>query len=254
MDSFTRMHGLGNRFVVFRGPKTLTSKDIIRFCKQYDKDGADGLLVIEPVNNKSVKMKYWNADGSLAEMCGNGLRCATRYAVDNNFVRPGNFAVITDAGPLKVKWDGKDSREIEVQVGKVVLGKNPITLNGVVLYIANVGNPHAITFVEDLESAPVEQLGPKIETNIKFPNKTNVEFVKIQGKNNIKLRTWERGVGETKACGTGIVAAVNTAVSRKDVEFPVQVEVLGGATKVWLDEYGFTRMLGPAVVEPDPST
>jgi diaminopimelate epimerase len=109
-------------------------------------------------------------------MCGNGLRCAARFAVDNKLVDPGVFNVRTDAGVLKAKWDGKDASNIEVQVGKTKINHNPLTLFDRIFYKADVGNPHAVTFVENTRTAPVQEIGPKVESNSEFPNKTNVEF------------------------------------------------------------------------------
>lgn len=250
MDApYIKMQGLGNKFIILRGPLTLSSKEVIRYCKKYDANGADGLLVVTPIDDQSVEMKYWNADGSVAEMCGNGLRCVTRFAVDERMVSPGNFIVKTDAGLLKVIWDGKDPNNIEVQVGKAIVETVPIDLLGHSFYKVDVGNPHVVTFVADTETAPVKELGPKIETDSHFPDRTNVEFMQIKDFSNIRLRTWERGVGETLACGTGMVAAANTASAIKGLNFPLEVEVLGGKAKVWLDEEGYTRMVGPAVVE-----
>lgn len=245
---FTKMQGLGNKFIVFKGPITLTTQKVIDYCKAYGSTQADGLLVVTPIDDHSIEMKYWNADGSVAEMCGNGLRCVTRFAVDDKMVVPGRFTVKTDAGPLQVEWDGIDSDKIEVQVGKAIIDSDPVALFGESFYKANVGNPHAVMFVDDTESAPVHELGPKVETDKSFPNKTNVEFVEIRGKHNIRVRTWERGVGETLACGTGMVAAANVAVEIKGSGFPLEVEVLGGKAKVWLDDDGYARMLGPAEV------
>lgn len=240
---FQRMQGLGNSFIVFKGPLALTSDEVIRYCHMYSDDG---VLVVTPIDKDSVEMQYWNADGSIAEMCGNGLRCVTRFAVDNGMVKPGTFTVVTGAGPLKVEWDGMDPNYIEVQVGKATVNPKPLDLYGEVFYEGNVGNPHAIAFVENIKSAPVKTLGPKVETDEHFPNRTNVEFVSIEDAHTIHVRTWERGVGETQACGTGMVAAANAAATIKEAEFPLTVHVLGGNAKVWLDDEGYTRMTGPA--------
>lgn len=112
--------------------------------------------------------------------------------------------------------------------------------------IASVGNPHAITFVNDVDTAPVTTLGPKVETDGLFPNKTNVEFGQIVDPNKIKLRVWERGVGETKACGTGMCASAIVASKYKHTTLPITVQVPGGLAKIWLDDSGYTRMLAPA--------
>lgn len=246
--AFTKMHGLGNTFVVLRGPLQLPSEEVRSYCDNYGPERADGLLVVSPLSDSSVEMKYWNGDGSPAEMCGNGLRCVVRFAVENGLVERGNIIVKTDAGPLEAVWDGKDSEKIEVQVGKATVNNNPISLFNKRFYVVDVGNPHAVTFVKDTASEPVGELGPKVENDEHFPNRTNVEFVEVQGSNKIRLRTWERGVGETKACGTGMVAAANVCMSQNKTSFPLTAEVLGGQAKIWKDADGYTRMLGPASI------
>lgn len=243
MKKFTKMEGLGNSFVVFRGPYAPTAKEVASYCALCD---VDGLLVVSPVNDALVEMKYWNNDGSVAEMCGNGLRCVTRFAVDNRLVLPGKFNVKTDAGVLAVIWDGKDPSLIEVQVGKVKTEKASISRQSMDFSIANVGNPHAITFVEDTKKAPVKTVGPEIENDTYFPNKTNVEFVQIISPNHISIRIWERGVGETKACGTGMVAAAAVSAKKGLIQYPVEVKVPGGHARIWVDEEGYSRMLGQA--------
>ncbi len=242
------MEGLGNRFVVFEGPLEPSATDVVALCTQ---QATDGVLVISPVNDHSVDMRYWNADGSVAEMCGNGLRCAARFAVERKMVGAGTFGIVTGAGLLEAKWDGVDPEKIEVQVGKATVETEPLNLYQTTFHKANVGNPHAITFVDDLENAPVETLGPKIEVDEHFPNRTNVEFVLIENEHTIHVRTWERGVGETQACGTGMVAAANAAVQLKGVAFPLEVVVLGGRAKLWVDSDGFTRMIAPALNMPN---
>ena len=240
------MQGLGNTFVVLTGPLELTVTEIVSHCLEYGPTKADGLLVVTPINTNAVEMKYWNSDGSAAEMCGNGLRCVTRYAVDNHFVNPGSFSVITDAGKLSVTWDGKNENNIEVQVGKVEL-KGEIELEGYKFHIASVGNPHAAMFVTGLNRFPVSELGPRIEHDEHFPNRTNVEFIEIIDEHTISLRTWERGPGETQACGTGMVASAAISATYKDIQYPVVVKVRGGKAKVWIDGEGYARMKGPAL-------
>lgn len=240
------MEGLGNTFVVVLGPLSPTEQEVINLCRGYGEKPADGLLVATPINSSAVRMQYWNTDGSPAEMCGNGLRCLAKFARAEGLVNKASFVVQTDAGQLEVRCDDSDEELVEVQVGKVAVSDKPINIHGEKFFTANVGNPHAVTFVDDLESAPVTILGPKVEVDNHFPNKTNVEFVQSVDQNNIILRTWERGVGETLACGTGMTAASAVFVEYGHGEYPLTVEVRGGRAKLWVDENGFTRMLGPA--------
>ncbi len=245
--AFTKMHGLGNDFVVLQGPFSITTERVRQLCDRHTGVGADGLLVISPAGD-DIKMEYWNNDGSTAEMCGNGLRCAVRFAVENQLVRPGEFSVQTAVGPLKVVWDGEDPEAIEVQVGKVIAATDPVTVCGQTFYEASVGNPHAITFVDSAVEAPVTTLGPQVEKDSHFPNKTNVEFAQVVEGDRLRLRIWERGVGETLACGTGMVAAATVASRLGKTKFPVTVEVPGGNATIWQDDEGYARMRGPAEV------
>ncbi len=244
---FTKMHGLGNDFIVLKGPIEIKPEQIHQLCDRHTGVGADGLLIISSAE-KGVKMDYWNSDGSVAEMCGNGLRCVVRFAVDNQMVKPGEFIVQTAVGPLKVVWDGEDPKAIEVQVGKASAEDQPFTVCGESFYEANVGNPHAVMFVENTDSSPVTSLGPRVEHDSHFPNKTNVEFVQIVDKDKLRLRIWERGVGETLACGTGMVAAATVTNKLGKTEFPTVIEVPGGSAAVWRDDEGYSRIKGPAEV------
>ncbi|MEK7059863.1 MAG: diaminopimelate epimerase [Patescibacteria group bacterium] len=243
--TFTKMHGLGNDFVVLEGPLSLSPKTIATLCDRHIGIGADGLMIVSPLNN-GVRMEYWNADGSVAEMCGNGLRCVARFAIEHKLVKPGKFSVETAVGSLKVDWSGDRADLIEVQVGKVTTDAKPIIICDTTFYTASVGNPHAITFVDSSDQAPVKSLGPQVETDQYFPNKTNVEFAEVIDDSNVRLRIWERGVGETLACGTGMVATAVVASKLGKTKFPLTIEVPGGSSKTWIDEDGFMRLSGPA--------
>jgi diaminopimelate epimerase len=240
---YIKMQGLGNSFLVCQGPLELQPANIQKACSE---NAVDGFLVVAAIDKQNVRMQYWNGDGSKAEMCGNGLRCVVRFAIDNQLVKAGDITALTDVGPLKAVWDGKDSNHIEVQVGKASLNQKPVVLHNCTFYEVNVGNPHAITFVDNVKTAPVTSLGPIIETDKHFPNKTNVEFAAVRSPQQIQVRVWERGVGETKACGTGMVATACAAAQLQNVELPVEVQVPGGSAQIWQDDTGYFRMLGPA--------
>ncbi|PID99471.1 diaminopimelate epimerase [Candidatus Saccharibacteria bacterium] len=243
--SYTHINGLGNDFLVFSGPLRISAQTIATLCDRATGIGADGVLVVSPLSEKRVRMQYWNADGSPAEMCGNGLRCTARYAVANRFVKPGAFHVETPVGPLEVVCPEEQTAPIETQIGRVRCAPAALNLQNCSWHTATVGNPHAITFVADVDAAPVATLGPLIEHDTHFPNKTNVEFAEVVDPARIRLRIWERGVGETKACGTGMVAAAVTAAQAKQTQLPVTVCVPGGEAKVWIDPDGYARLLGP---------
>lgn len=244
-QALTRMEGLGNTFVILRGPLSPSSTEVVELCKEYGDKPADGLLVATAIDPKTVQMKYWNNDGSSAEMCGNGLRCLARFSRTNGLVDVDDFVVETDAGPLKVHYE-LGAEEVEIQVGKVVIADKTVEPYGEQFFEANVGNPHAITFVDDVESAPVTTLGPKVEQDSHFPSKTNVEFAQIVDSHHVALRVWERGVGETLACGTGMAATAAVFVTHKTGHYPVTIAVPGGSAEFWLDGDDYTRMRAPA--------
>jgi len=241
---FVKMHGLGNDFVVVPGPFEPTSDQVAAWCDRRRGVGADGVLVVSPVDDGLVAMGYWNADGSPAEMCGNGLRCVARYAVDSGLVSGPDFVVRTPVGerPVSVRPDGT-VRALLGQTGPAEAG--PMDVAGYHLEPIRVGNPHAVAFVPDCYSTPVDAVGPIVEGDPHFPERTNVEFATVVSSNRIALRVWERGVGETLACGTGAAASV-AMTHRKGLTGPrVTVELPGGPLVVEVAEDG-VWIEGPA--------
>jgi len=224
---FVKMHGLGNDFIVIDGPFEPTSEQITAWCDRRRGVGADGVLVVSPLEDGLIGMEYWNADGSAAEMCGNGLRCVARHAVDAGMASGPDFVVQTAVGrrPVVVREDGT----VRAFLGEVTpADAGSLDVAGYHLEPIRVGNPHAVAFVADCYSAPVEAVGPIVEGDPHFPERTNVEFATIVSSNRIALRVWERGVGETLACGTG--AAATAAVAHRDglADARVTVELPGG--------------------------
>jgi diaminopimelate epimerase len=239
---FTKMEGLGNDFVVIDGPADPYPQQIAEWCDRRRGIGADGVLEVTPLSNVRVQMRYWNADGGEAEMCGNGLRCVARYAYDKGWVSDQSFTVETAVGPraVQLRSDGR----VRVFLGNPVAGEE-IEVSGVTVHTVDVGNPHAISWVDDTKRAAVRDLGPAIEVSDEFPEGTNVEFATIIGPNRIDLRVWERGVGETLACGSGAAATAFLAREQGYVDSSVAVRLLGGELKVDLDEAG-AWIEGPA--------
>jgi diaminopimelate epimerase len=242
---FVKVEGLRNDFIVFDGPLAPSAEDVRRWCDRRSGIGADGVLVIDPIDPSRVRMRYWNADGGEAEMCGNGLRCVARLAHLREWVASPEFVVETAVGdhPVAVKRDS-----VVAFVGE------PVTFRTGTLQVAGhdvhpfaIGNPHAIVFVDDVEAAPVTTVGPVIEKDPMFPNRTNVEFVEVLDEGGIKVRVWERGVGETMASGTGATAAAYVAHTVADVPAPVAVQLRGGILMVSFDEEG-AWMEGPAEI------
>ena len=226
---FVKMEGLGNDFVVIEGPHHPTTNEVSEWCDRRHGVGADGVLVVTPLDRASVAMDYWNADGSPAEMCGNGLRCVARYAVVHGLVEGREFTVKTAVGPRRVEV--KDVT-VRAQLGPVTVAGNTVDLGGYRLDPMSVGNPHAVAFVDDCYAVPVAAAGSMIEGDPAFPERTNVEFATVTGPENIQLRVWERGVGETLACGSGAAAAAAAAFRRGLTGPKVTVLLPGGRLEV----------------------
>lgn len=225
---FVKMHGLGNDFVVFEGPASCSADQVAAICNRRTGVGADGILIVTDLDDNQVRMEYWNADGSVAEMCGNGLRCVARFAIDKGWLDPAGGRVLTAVGALAVAPVG-DGR-YRVQIGQPAVGEefgHELTFRRV-----SVGNPHAVTFVDDVGAAPVETLGSDLEQAT--PGGTNVEFAQPTAA-GIRVRTWERGVGETNACGTGAVATAVAARAAGLAGDRVTILLIGGPLVVELD-------------------
>lgn len=244
MMRFHKMEGLGNDFVVVGAEVGIDPDLVVRLCDRRRGVGADGVLRVSR-GEEMVRMEYWNADGSDAEMCGNGLRCVARYAYDRGLVESERFVVMTPVGERRAEILGGDL--IRVELGPVTVGERT-ELEGRAFTTASVGNPHAVTFVPDPGDADVAGIGARVGANLTvFPRGANVEFVAVRGERDLRLRVWERGVGETLACGSGIVvsAAVAAAEGRVAPTGRISVEVAGGTAVVILDDHT-TWLEGPA--------
>lgn len=220
--------------------------------------------MIEDSNIADFKMRMFNSDGSEAQMCGNGIRCVGKYVYDNGLTNKKNITVETLAGikELTLLCDDKVCNEVKVDMGEPRFKDSDLpSIQGEEITkdldisvgddkyrftLVSMGNPHAITFVEDVDKIPIEKYGPIIEKNSMFPNRTNVEFVQINDKNNIKMRVWERGTGETYACGTGACASVVAGGINGYTDENVNVELLGGNLNINWGEDNHIYMTGPA--------
>lgn len=271
MLKFTKMTGLGNDYIYVDCTNGTKFRNIPEMAKKLSNRhfgvGSDGLILIDKPDNEQsdFKMRIFNSDGSEAEMCGNGIRCMAKYIHDNGLSRKDKISIDTIAGIKKVKIledDDGECNEAIVDMGEPIFQDNNIPYN---IYepfnkeldldvnddkmrftVVSMGNPHAVTFVENVDSIPIEKIGPIIENNPIFPNKTNVEFVQIIDKNNIKVRVWERGVGETFACGTGACAAVVACGLNGYTDENVTVKLPGGKLKVEWGKDNHIYMQGPA--------
>lgn len=231
MVTFTKMHGLGNDYICINSLENILAENklpqIARYmCNRNFGIGADGLILVQESSVADIKMRIFNKDGSEAEMCGNGIRCFAKYIYDNKIIDKQSISIETKAGVkgVRLKVLNGEVYEIEVDMGRPIFDdiKNisvqnnyriPISVNIKVddtRFIGNyvsMGNPHLVIFVNNVENIDIEKWGPAIENMKCFPNKINVEFVQALGRNTLKIRTWERGVGETYACGTGSCAS-----------------------------------------------
>ena len=231
MVTFTKMHGLGNDYICINCLENILAENklpqIARYmCNRNFGIGADGLILVQESTIADIKMRIFNKDGSEAEMCGNGIRCFAKYIYDNKIIDKQSISIETKAGVkgVRLKVLNGEVYEIEVDMGRPIFDdiKNisvqnnyriPISVNIKVddtRFIGNyvsMGNPHLVIFVNNVENIDIEKYGPAIENMKCFPNKINVEFVQALGRNTLKIRTWERGVGETYECGTGSCAS-----------------------------------------------
>ncbi len=273
---FTKMHGCGNDYVyincleqTIENPEELA----IKVSDRHFGVGSDGLILIKPSKVADFTMAMYNADGSEGMMCGNGIRCVAKFVYDKGLTDKTNIAIETKSGikylDLHVE-DGKmvsatvDMGEVRVEepvVVKAVKG-HPITLNKLAtnpatnagedeieLVSVNVGNPHAIMFIEDTKTAPVEAVGKVIEKDKAFPEGVNVEFIQLIDRDTINMRVWERGSGETFACGTGACASAVAGISRGYLNDEVTVHLLGGDLTIRYDkDTKHVFMTGPATI------
>ncbi len=255
---FSKLNGQGNDFIIIDATVNyikLSGDQITRMCDRNFGIGADGLILVRPSKISDLKMDYYNRDGSIAEMCGNGIRCMARFAYENNLVskKSKNFNIETLSGIKKIflNIEGDNVKNIKVDIGNPEFKPENIPVNigndkineifnykikidskEFVINCISTGNPHCVIFLErnvDLDNFPVEKWGPKIENHKIFTNKTNVEFVRVKNNEELNIRIWERGVGETLASGTGASAAAVCAIKLKKVSTnKVIVNVRGG--------------------------
>ena len=263
---FTKMHGAGNDFVVLDGIRdALPPLEPLaaRLCDRNFGIGADQLLVVRPSEAADFRMEIFNADGSQVEMCANGIRAFYKYLRDAGHTELDELGVETLSGVVRPRWAGEN--RVCVDMGRPVLAPAripttlangdgpvldvPLEVCGETLHVSSVslGNPHAVVFVEDPETAPVERWGPEIERHAAFPNRVNVEFVRAVHRRRIEQRTWERGTGETLACGSGACAVAVVSMLRGVVDRDVEIALRGGMLQIrWPAEDAHVEMTGPA--------
>lgn len=241
---FVKVEGLGNDFIVVAEEPDPAS--IVRWCERHTGIGADGVLLLTPIDAGRVAMRYWNADGGEVEMCGNGVRCLALLSVDDGLVEGTSFVVESAVGdhPVTVLEEGM----VRAFVGRPhAFRTEEMTVAGHTVRPVGVGNPHAVTFVDDVSEAPVAEVGATIALDPLFPDGANVEFVEASSDDRIKVRVWERGIGETMASGTGAAAAAYAARAAGDLGDAITVELPGGELLVEFDDDG-AWMTGPASI------
>jgi len=269
---FVKMHGLGNDFILIDclhkslGDSSFLSYLSKKLCDRNFGIGADGVILILPSSKTDLRMRIFNFDGTEAQMCGNGIRCFAKYAYENKLIFKIKFTVETLAGIItpELIFKDKEISGIKVDMGIPKLKRREIPMEGKdTLMVVNetlkinpkqifkitcvsMGNPHCIIFVNDVQSIPVDEIGPKIENHPLFPEKTNIEFIQVLNKQEINFRVWERGVGETLACGTGACAALVAAVLNKKTDRQALVHLPGGDLSIQWADNGHIYMAGPA--------
>ena len=266
---FTKMHGCGNDYVYVNGFTEKVAdkpKAVVALSDRHFGIGSDGVIFINPSQQADFEMEMYNADGTRAEMCGNGIRCVGKYVYDHG---------MTDKTSITVESFGKVKYlDLTVENGKVVkvkvnMGKPELTAKDVPVVsvheqvideeiivkeksyrmtCVSMGNPHAVVFMDDVEHLAIEEIGPYFENHERFPNRTNTEFVQVIDDSHVKMRVWERGTGETLARGTGCCATAVACVLNRLTGAHVTVQVLGGEIEIYWDQKeNLVYMTGPAV-------
>lgn len=253
---FTKMHGIGNDYVYVNcfQETVKNAKETAKFISdRHFGIGSDGLILIKPSNNADFFMEMYNSDGSQAEMCGNGIRCVGKYVYDYGLTDKTSISVETLAGikylELFIK-DGKaafvkvnmgaprlSAKEIPVVSEKEEVIGEEIRIQNVIYQMTcvSMGNPHAVIFMDDIESLKIEETGPEFENHERFPKRINTEFVSVTDRKTLKMRVWERGAGETFACGTGACAAAVASALNGLTDDEVTVHLLGGDLSIYWD-------------------
>lgn len=269
---FTKMQGAGNDYVYVDGSKYSLPYDekpdvVKKLSDRHFGIGGDGVIFINPSDQADFEMEMWNADGTRGEMCGNGIRCVAKYVYDRGMTdKKTQFSVIS-YGAVKylTVFPGEDGKadKVRVNMGAPILEaekipvkadtspvvREPFNIDGKIvdLTCVSMGNPHAVLFVDDVDKLDLTKIGPSFENNERFPNRTNTEFVQVIDPQHVKMRVWERGTGETLACGTGCCATGVACVLNQLTDDHITVQVLGGALEIeWDRQNNVVWMTGPA--------
>mgnify|MGYP002439187454 CR=1 FL=1 len=267
---FTKMHGIGNDYVYV----DCTKKDLAHTSEiaKYVSDrhfgiGSDGMILIKSSEKADFQMDMYNADGSRGEMCGNGIRCVAKYVYDHHLTDKTEISIDTLAGIKYLKLTVENGKVVKVRVNMgqpilapdripVIAEKEPVVAEPIKvcgkewkMTCVSMGNPHAIVYMDDIDHLDIEKIGPAFENHVAFPDRVNTEFVEVIDEHTVKMRVWERGSGETLACGTGACAVAVASVlnGHVDGDSPVTVKLLGGDLQIfWNRQENLVYMTGPA--------
>ncbi len=269
---FTKMHGCGNDYIYVDGAKEIISQEkkpdvVKKLSDRHFGIGGDGVIFINPSTEADFEMEMYNMDGSRAEMCGNGIRCVAKFVYDKGLTDQTQISIISAD---KIKYldltteDGKVST-VKVNMGAPILKAadipviadreeepvvgGDIEVDGKIykMTCVSMGNPHAVVFLDDVADLPIEKIGPLFENHERFPKRTNTEFVKVIDREHVEMRVWERGTGETLACGTGACATVVACILNGLTNDTVTVKLLGGSLRIqWDRQENLVYMTGPA--------
>ncbi len=271
--AFTKYHGLGNDFILIdnrhQSDPLLTPEDAIRWCDRHFGIGGDGVIFALPgQGDTDYTMRIFNSDGSEPEMCGNGIRCMARFVADLEINETGaareSYRIHTLAGLIVPKMQDNGLITVDMGLPRLVAAEIPTTLaapdaqvidhpldvGGQTWHVTTVsmGNPHCITFVEEVDSIALEQIGPQFEHHPAFPKRTNTEFIQVVSRDYLKMRVWERGAGITLACGTGACASLVAGVLNDRCDRRATVELPGGCLEIeWSEADQHLYMTGPAI-------
>lgn len=267
---FTKMHGIGNDYVYVNcfEESVKNPAEVSKFVSdRHFGIGSDGLILISPSAIADFRMNIYNADGSQAEMCGNGIRCVAKYVYDYGLTDKTDISVETLAGIkyLRLQVENGKVASVEVNMGAPILEPKeipvaveespvvnvPVEVKGKIYHMTcvSMGNPHAIIFMNNVKDLDIEAIGPYFENHTVFPKRTNTEFVEVLDRNTVNMRVWERGSDETLACGTGACATTVACILNDKTENEVTVHLLGGDLKIrWDRESNQVYMTGPATV------
>lgn len=266
---FTKMQGAGNDYIYMNGIDQVIdtpSELAIQLSNRHFGIGSDGLVIIHPSEIADFRMQMFNSDGSEAEMCGNATRCVGKYVFDNGLTAQREITLETKAGIKYISLlDGDEkARRVTVDMGEPILDPElipvnideqpvlnyPLDIDGKIWKIScvSMGNPHAVVFAEGIKDFDLPVLGPKFEKHPVFPRKTNTEFIEVMDRNTLNMRVWERGAGETLACGTGACAAAVAAILNDYCDRNIVIHLLGGDLEIeWRESNNHVYMTGEAV-------